>query len=144
MTTKLNYTDGLVKAANRLNRSFTKLYADSLRSIALTPTEADALRLLKQSGCKESPSLKRIAEMSNIDTPPSRMMKSLRDRDLVVQERDQNDERVYRFKLSRKGQSVAEKVNKCRDEALEILGANTNSDAMAKAVRAVEALGLDS
>lgn len=140
MVTKLAYTDELVREIDRLSRAFTRIYADSVRPLALTPAEADALRLLMGTAEVEAPSLKRIGEMSNLETPPSRLMKSLRDRDLVVQERDKTDERVYRYKLSKKGRSMAKRADKARNAALSVLGEKATSPSIGKALRAIAAI----
>lgn len=102
--------EAVVGCADRYQSALSK----QLAAHDLTISESDILIVLHNHRSKPHLSLTQIAERVGVQTPPSRLVKSLRQRGLVAETRDTTDQRVWRFALTAKGRKLAVDVSKIK------------------------------
>ena len=132
------YIIDLIESIERLHYKYRTEFGIQLAPHGVTPTEASLLLLLASS--ETAPSLKEIGAAQTADTPPSRLLRSLRDRKLVRQTRDKLDERIWRFTLTAQGKRMADVVQKCKVDLAKQWGRDLSKGSLGPTVKLLRQL----
>lgn len=114
MTNTVNDMYCLLEEAIACANRYKKVVSQELALVGLTLGESEILEALNKHTAQTHLSLTGLAERIGVQTPPSRLVKGLRMRDLIAESRDKSDQRVWRFRLTAKGKKLAQKATKIR------------------------------
>lgn len=98
----------LLRTADRLLREF----ADWLEPYDLSPTQYNALRILRGAGSAGLPCREVGARMMSRDPDVTRLVDRLEKRGLVVRRREKSDRRVVRAAITPAGMDVLKRLDK--------------------------------
>lgn len=102
----------ILRTADRLQLQLVEL----LKPYGLTPTQFNALRILRGAGDAGLPCSEIGERMINHDPDITRLLDRLEQRDLVQRRRDQKDRRVHLARITRDGLEILKKLDQPVEE----------------------------
>jgi MarR family transcriptional regulator, organic hydroperoxide resistance regulator len=123
-------------------REGNRIFAGLLAPLGVTPSQAEALRVLQDAG-----SLSLIALGSRLvceSGSPSRLVSTLVDKQWVARTEDPKDRRLVTLRLTRSGGQLARQVRKVEDRLHGWIAARLSSDDIAAVSGGLRALLADS
>lgn len=97
----------ILRTADKLQLQLVEL----LKTHGLTPTQFNALRILRGAGDAGLPCSEIGERMINHDPDITRLLDRLEQRDLVQRRRDQKDRRVHMARITRTGLEILKKLD---------------------------------